>query len=307
MTHAGTRMGFPNAIHRVGGPLLAISLTTLMTASAWASAAQDFWPAWRGPAGTGAALQGNPPITWSESENVKWKVEIPGHGQSSPAIWGNRIFFQTAIDTGQAAGEAEPAQPPSPQAGARGARGGRGGQTPTTLHKFDLICLDRTTGRILWQKTACSSVEMGATGASSPATTPGRARPCTRGNPWRVSTRSMPPSSAWGIGCMSRPATAPSPCSRTPTPSRSWRPTSSTTGSTPPRPSSATSCTCEATGTSIASPGNSRTHGSNYTQPCQGRVRFFRLSSVSLRILVSSAISKSNMPASMKSAPFSKA
>jgi outer membrane protein assembly factor BamB len=146
MMHAGTRV-------------IAISLTILMTASAWAATAEDFWPTWRGPAGTGAALKGNPPVTWSESENIKWKVEVPGQGQSSPVVWGNRIFFQTAIDTGQAgAGEAQPAQPASPQPGGRGARGGRGGRSPSTLHKFDLVCLDRATGKILWQRTAAETV-----------------------------------------------------------------------------------------------------------------------------------------------------
>ncbi len=141
---------------RAGTRTLAISLVTLMTASAWASAAQDFWPTWRGPEGTGAALKGSPPLTWSESENVKWKVEVPGKGQSSPVIWGDRIFFQTAIDTGQpGTAETAPVQPPSPQAGGRG---GRGGRAPTTVHRFDLICLDRATGKILWQKTAAETV-----------------------------------------------------------------------------------------------------------------------------------------------------
>ena len=38
----------------------------------------DYWPTWRGPRATGAAVKGNPPVKWSESENVKWKVEVPG-------------------------------------------------------------------------------------------------------------------------------------------------------------------------------------------------------------------------------------
>ncbi|MBN1362920.1 MAG: PQQ-like beta-propeller repeat protein [Sedimentisphaerales bacterium] len=137
-----------------------VLLAILMATSTWAASGQAFWPTWRGPDGTGTALQGDPPITWSETQNVKWKVEIPGKGQSSPVIWADKIFFLTAIDTGPA-GTAEPrwAPPASPQAPARGGRGGRGGgRGPTTAHKFDVICLDRATGKTLWQKTAAETV-----------------------------------------------------------------------------------------------------------------------------------------------------
>ena len=125
-------------------------------APAWAAGADSYWPTWRGPAATGTAAQGNPPVTWSESENIKWKVEIPGKGHSSPVIWGDKLFLQTAIDTGQAkAAEMQPAQPP---AAAKGGRGGMSTPTPKTVHKFDLLCLDRSTGKILWEKTAIEAV-----------------------------------------------------------------------------------------------------------------------------------------------------
>jgi outer membrane protein assembly factor BamB len=122
--------------------------------------AQADWPTWRGPDGSGVAAKGNPPATWSETENIKWKVAIPGKGQSSPIIWGDKIFFQTAIDTGQAGtAQAQAASPASPQAPARGGRGGfGGGRGPTTVYKFDVICLDRATGKTLWQKTATEAV-----------------------------------------------------------------------------------------------------------------------------------------------------
>ena len=148
-----------------------VFLSTAICAGALAASADDYWPTWRGPQATGAAVKGNPPTTWSESENIKWKVELPGKGQSSPIIWENKIFFQTAIDTGQAgAAEAQPAQPAAP------ARGGMGGSAPKTVHKFNVVCMDRATGRTLWQKTATEAVpheghqETGSFAAYSPVT-----------------------------------------------------------------------------------------------------------------------------------------
>jgi len=129
--------------------LIAVCTQTL------AAGADDCWPTWRGPAANGTAPQGNPPMTWSESENIKWKVAIPGQGHSSPIIWGNKIFLQTAIDTGQTkAAEAQPAQPPATANG----RKSLSTPAPKTVHKFDLVCVDRATGKILWEKTATEAV-----------------------------------------------------------------------------------------------------------------------------------------------------
>ena len=59
------------------------------------------WPYWRGPAADGMAV-GDAPLHWSDTQNVKWKTDIPGRGHSSPVIWGDRIFLTTAIKTGAA-------------------------------------------------------------------------------------------------------------------------------------------------------------------------------------------------------------
>jgi outer membrane protein assembly factor BamB len=153
---------------------LTMTLTLLVTTAALPAAAatgENSWPTWRGPKGSGAALKGNPPTTWSESENIKWKVPVPGKGLSSPVIWEGKIFFLTAIDTGQP-GEAEPgsaaqaaaSQPPAPPAGGRPGgpggpgRSGPGGTAPKTICKFDVVCMDRATGKILWEKTAKEAV-----------------------------------------------------------------------------------------------------------------------------------------------------
>ncbi len=117
------------------------------------------WPQWRGPRGTGAAPTANPPTTWSETQNVKWKVKIPGSGTASPVVWGNQVFIQTAVPTGKkaAADESAKAAPASPpQAGAQGQRRGGGGgmrmARPTEPYQFTLLCLDRQTGKTLWQR-----------------------------------------------------------------------------------------------------------------------------------------------------------
>ncbi|MFC1557645.1 hypothetical protein ACFL5L_06645, partial [candidate division KSB1 bacterium] len=40
------------------------------------------WPQWRGPMMTGAAPAGNPPVEWSEQQNIRWKIRLPGKGYS---------------------------------------------------------------------------------------------------------------------------------------------------------------------------------------------------------------------------------
>lgn len=88
------------------------------------------WAHWRGPTGNGTAANASPPIEWSDTKNVKWKVEVPGRGLSSPVIWDNRIFVTTAVPV---AGESASGLP--------------------TL-EFKVLCYDRHDGKLLWEKTA---------------------------------------------------------------------------------------------------------------------------------------------------------
>ncbi len=127
-------------------------VTALAPTDVYAGPGSDYWPTWRGPSATGVAEKGNPPLTWSETENIKWKVKLPGQGSSSPVIWGDRIFFQTAIETDKK-GSAPDAKKQGEEK-----RSFHGGKTPTNVHKFDLVCLDRKTGKTLWQKTASESL-----------------------------------------------------------------------------------------------------------------------------------------------------
>ena len=65
------------------------------------SAKDAFWPQFRGPTGDGTAKLGaNPPTTWSEKENIRWRTDIPGKAWSSPVIWGDTIWVTTASENG---------------------------------------------------------------------------------------------------------------------------------------------------------------------------------------------------------------
>ncbi len=121
----------------------------LINVDVFGDSADDYWPTWRGPNCTGVSPKGNPPLTWSETENVKWKVKLTGDASNaSPVIWKDKIFFQTAIKT-------EMQGKPDAQSTTEGGRGGRGpgGSPPTNIYKFNLVCLDRNSGKQLWEKT----------------------------------------------------------------------------------------------------------------------------------------------------------
>src|SRR5262245_5973449 len=58
------------------------------------------WPRFRGPNGTGVAPDRDVPIHWNDKDGVIWKVAVPGVGNSSPVIWGNRLFLQSSSADG---------------------------------------------------------------------------------------------------------------------------------------------------------------------------------------------------------------
>ena len=61
----------------------------------------DDWPQFRGPTGQGVSDELGLPLTWSETENIKWKVQVPGRGWSSPVVRGDRIWLTTATEDGK--------------------------------------------------------------------------------------------------------------------------------------------------------------------------------------------------------------
>jgi outer membrane protein assembly factor BamB len=114
------------------------------------------WHRWRGPLANGTAPQANPPLKWSETENIAWKVEVPGKGSGSPIVWGDSVFVVTAVPTKQEVEEAAQAddRPSSP----RGRRGFGRREQPTTVHQFIVLCFDRTTGKEKWRQIAAEQV-----------------------------------------------------------------------------------------------------------------------------------------------------
>ncbi len=83
------------------------------------AALAENWPGWRGPRGDGTSREKNVPVRWGETQNVVWKIPIPGKGHASPIVWGRYIFVVTAIKEKK---------------------------------QRILLCLDRKDGKILWQR-----------------------------------------------------------------------------------------------------------------------------------------------------------
>ena len=122
----------------------------LLPQLAWASDTptdfEKYWPQWRGYSANGVSRYANPPVEWTENENVRWKADIPGRGHASPVIWGDRVIILTAIETDRR--DAKKAAP-SKQEGRR-----RGPPTlqPSGVMKFTVLALKRQDGGVLWQK-----------------------------------------------------------------------------------------------------------------------------------------------------------
>lgn len=121
---------------RIAGPYLALLPLAALAAG------PDHWVRWRGPSDNGVA-PGDVAVEWSDTKNIAWKTPIPGRGHSTPVIWGDRLYLTTAVPTG-------PVEAPAPEG-----RGRAGGNTMSGKeHKFLVMSLDRTTGKIIWERTA---------------------------------------------------------------------------------------------------------------------------------------------------------
>lgn len=141
-----------------------VGFALVLTLNAVAGPADDRanWPQWRGPLASGLAPEADPPRQWSETSNLKWKVAIPGSSLSTPAVWGDRVFVLTAASADQstaAKSRAEKVEDPGkptaspPPAGAPPGGFGRS-EKPTKPYRFMVLCLDRASGKIIWEKVA---------------------------------------------------------------------------------------------------------------------------------------------------------
>jgi outer membrane protein assembly factor BamB len=106
------------------------------------SGSAENWPAWRGPRLDGTSRETEFPVHWSATSNVVWKTELPGAGHASPIVWEDRVFTVAALADNQAR---------------------------------VLVCLDRKTGRILWQPVVITSLlerkhSLNSHASSTPAT-----------------------------------------------------------------------------------------------------------------------------------------
>jgi outer membrane protein assembly factor BamB len=121
----------------------AVLLTLLF---GWIASAETVnWPQYRGPQSDGMAEGATLPETWSTTENVVWRIDVPGWGWSSPIIWGDRIFVTSAV--GEHGRE---------DIVVGGYPGGR--VHPDDVHRWMTYCLDFDTGTVLWEQEAWKGV-----------------------------------------------------------------------------------------------------------------------------------------------------
>ena len=133
-------------------PRKTLVIMLLLLSTSWAEdrksgEAVRYWPQWRGPLGTGAAPEADPPVHWSESRNLLWKKALPGLGHSTPVLWGHRIFVTAAVPTGDAL---NPVYDDAP--------GSHGNLPVTHRQRFVVLALDRGSGKVLWERTVRTSL-----------------------------------------------------------------------------------------------------------------------------------------------------
>ncbi len=110
----------------------------------------EHWHHWRGPSANGTSPTAHPPVEWGEEESVRWKVEIEGQGNASPIVFDDKVFLLTAINTDRVdLDRPKPEDQPKRVFGIT---------YPNTFIKFQVLCLDRNTGKELWRKTATELV-----------------------------------------------------------------------------------------------------------------------------------------------------
>jgi len=134
--------------------LLSLATALVVGVSAAAARAESVdnrplqnWPQWRGPQLNGVAPQADPPVKWSETNNIRWKIRIPGEGSGTPVVWGDQVFVMAAY----------PAKSPD-SADPQAAKGAKSTPIPDDAYRFSLLCFDRDSGKGRWQKVCREEV-----------------------------------------------------------------------------------------------------------------------------------------------------
>ena len=123
------------------------------------------WGHWRGPLQNGVAPHADPPLRWSEKENVRWRFDVPGRGHATPVVWGDRVYLTTAIPFGEKV-------PPVPD----DAPGAHDNAPVDRHHDFAALAVDRKTGKLLWKTSLFKGLphagahKSGTLASNSPAT-----------------------------------------------------------------------------------------------------------------------------------------
>jgi len=130
---------------------------------------ENNWAQWRGPNDNSVAPGGNPPLEWSETSNIKWKPEIPGVGHATPIIWEDQIILLSAVKTDQKV-------EPDTTGEELEERDWMNPKSTDYIHKFVVISVDRSSGKIRWQTIVREELpyshthEFGSWASNSPVT-----------------------------------------------------------------------------------------------------------------------------------------
>jgi outer membrane protein assembly factor BamB len=130
------------ALLRSGAAAFVLVLGT--SAAAAGADRRPAWPWWRGPLGNGVSPDGDPPVRWSERENVRFKLAIDGDGLATPIVWGDRIYVLSAVALDGAGKVGGPARKPS--------------ETLLAKQRFLVTAYDRHDGSLEWQRVAVERV-----------------------------------------------------------------------------------------------------------------------------------------------------
>jgi len=125
------------------------------------------WPQFRGQGARGVAESSKVPASWSATESVAWKRDLPGRGWSSPVVWGQHVFLTTVVSTGKSE---------EPRKGLY--FGGDRTAPPESIHQWKVLCLNLSTGEIRWERQVHeglpqSSIHIKSSFASETAVTDG--------------------------------------------------------------------------------------------------------------------------------------